>query len=154
MLIREAEADLLTMLADVGVASGPITSGDVGTIVEVFRRFAAVPADEAAPVDEDGDGVLAQFGTYTFRGIPEFDTDLTRQFVGQRKQDPPLWRLSCTIHWDLTPETAALAEGNLWSFGMSPDDFFTRSAALPGWAWALSGTATPRDLEIRFEEVC
>ena len=70
MLIREAEAGLLTMLADAGVAAGPIRSGDVGTIVEVFRRFAAIPADDAAPADEDGDGVLAQFGTYTFRGTP------------------------------------------------------------------------------------
>jgi hypothetical protein len=138
MLIREAETDLLTMLADVGVASGPITSGDVGTIVEVFRRFAAIPADE------HGDGVLAQFGTYTFRGSPEFDTDLTRQFIGRREQDPPLWQLSCTIHWDPTPETAALAQGNLWSFGMSLDDFFAQADALPGWVWALSGTATPR----------
>jgi hypothetical protein len=154
MLICEAEAALLSMLADAGVASGPIGSGDVGTIVEVFRRFAAIAADDAAPADEDEDGVLAQFGTYTFRGTPEFDTDLTRQFVGQRQQDPPLWQLSCTVHWDPTPETAALAEGNLWSFGMSLDDFFAQAAALPGWAWALSGPATARDLEICFEEVC
>ncbi|MEV6270916.1 hypothetical protein AB0L64_27385 [Kribbella sp. NPDC051936] len=154
MLIRDAEADLLTMLADGGVTSGPIRSGDVATVVEVFRRFAAIPADDAAPADEDGDGVLAQFGTYTFRDTPEFDTDLTRQFVGQLQEDPPLWQLSCTIHWDPTPETAALAQGNLWSFGVSLDDFFAQAAALPGWAWALGGRASPRDLEICFEEVC
>jgi len=154
MLIREAEAGLLTMLADAGVAAGPIRSGDVGTIVEVFRRFAAIPADDAAPADEDGDGVLAQFGTYTFRGTPEFDTGLTRQFVGQREQDPSLWQLSCTVHWDPTPETADLAPGNLWSFGMSLDDFFAQATALPGWALAFKGAATPRDVEISFEEVC
>ncbi|MFI6829190.1 hypothetical protein ACIBG5_18955 [Kribbella sp. NPDC050241] len=154
MLIRDAGAGLLTMMADAGVASRPITSGDVGTIVEVFRRFAAIPADDAAPAHEDGDGVLAQFGTYSFRGTPEFDTDLTRQFIGQQVQDPPIWQLSCTIHWDPTPETAALADGNVWSFGMTLDDFFAQAAALPGWAWALSGTATPQDLEISLEEIC
>ncbi|WP_202876017.1 hypothetical protein [Kribbella sp. VKM Ac-2566] len=47
MLIREAETDLLTILADAGVASGPITPGDVGTIGEVFRGFATIPADAA-----------------------------------------------------------------------------------------------------------
>lgn len=146
MLIREAEAGLLTTLAHAGVASGPIRPGDVGIIVEVSRRFAAIPADDAAPADEDGDGVIAHFGTYTFRGSPEFDTGLTRQFVGAGEQDPPLWQLSCTVHWAPTPETAALREGDLWSFGMSLDDFFTQAAALPGWAWPSVGRRRPETM--------
>lgn len=68
MLIAEAEASLVAMLAEAGVAPGAVTRGDVRSIVEIYRRFAGIVADDAAPVDEDGDAVLAQFGTHNFRG--------------------------------------------------------------------------------------
>lgn len=63
MLIRGAKVLLASMLDDGGVTPSAVTAADVRTIVEVFRRFAAIPADDAAPVEEDGDAVLAQFGT-------------------------------------------------------------------------------------------
>ena len=66
MLIREAGARVMSMLADGGVTPAAVTAADVFTVVEVYRRFAAIPADDAAPVEEDGDGVLAQFGRYDF----------------------------------------------------------------------------------------
>ena len=34
-----------------------------------------------------------------------------------------MWQLSCTLHWDTSPETGALASGDLWSFGMTHDAF-------------------------------
>ena len=43
MLIREAGARLVSMLADGGVTRGAVTAADVRTIVEIYRRFAANP---------------------------------------------------------------------------------------------------------------
>jgi hypothetical protein len=153
MLIREAGARLMSMLADGGVNPAAVTAADVFTIVEVYRRFAAIPADDAAPVEEDGDGVLAQFGTYDFRGAHEFLADLTRQFLEPGDEDTPMWQLSCTLHWDPSPETEALASGNLWSFGMILDEFFAEAVALPGWTWALGSSQAPRDLVITLEQI-
>lgn len=152
MLIAEAETRLLAMLASVGVAPGAVTADDVQGIVDVYRRFAAIRVDDAAPVEEDGDAVLAQFGTHDFRGVPEFSADLTRQMVAEGR-GPQMWQLSCTLSWDPNPATDALASGDLWSFGRTLDDFFAEVAALPGWAWALTGSQEPRDLTITFEEV-
>ncbi len=124
-----------------------------GAVVEAFRWFASITVDDSAPAHEDGDGVLAQFGTYDFRSVREFSADLTRQFQESGDQDAPLWQLGCTIYWDPTPENSALASGHLWSFGMDLDDFFAEAVTLPGWAWALSGSQAPRDLVITFDEV-
>jgi hypothetical protein len=153
MLIRESEARLASLLAEAGVTPGAVTVADVRAAVEAFRRFASIRVDDGAPAHEDGDGVLAQFGTYDFRGVREFSADLIRQFQESGNQDAPLWQLGCTICWDPTPESSALASGHLWSFGMSLDDFFAEAVTLPDWAWALSGSQEPRDLVITFDEV-
>ncbi|NIK55722.1 hypothetical protein [Kribbella shirazensis] len=153
MLIREGRGRLASMLADAGTTPGPATVDDVRTVVDVFRRFAAIPAEDAAPVEEDGDAVLAQFGTYDFRSTREFSADLTRQFLEAGDEDSPMWQLSCTFHWDPSPETERLAEGSLWSFGLTLDQFFAEAVALPGWAWALGSLKAPRDLAITLEEV-
>lgn len=152
MLIAETETRLLAMLASAGVTPGVVTTADVRGTLDVHRRFAAIPVDDAAPVEEDGDAVLAQFGTHDFRGVSEFSADLTRQMVAEGR-DAQMWQLSCTLYWDPNPATDALAFGKLWSFGMTPDDFFAEVAALPGWAWALAGSQAPRDLAITFAEV-
>jgi hypothetical protein len=153
MMIRESEARLASMLAEAGVTPGAVAVVDVRATVEAFRRFASITVDDSAPAHEDGDGVLAQFGTYDFCGVREFSADLTRQFQESGDQDAPLWQLGCTIYWDPTPENSALASGQLWSFGMDLDDFFAEAVTLPGWAWALSGSQAPRDLVITFDEV-
>jgi len=153
MLIRDARARLARMLADGGVPPGAMTGADARALVEIYRRFAAIPADDAAPASRDGDGTLAQFGTYGFRGALEFSAGFTRQFLGPGDEDPPMWQLNCTLYWDPSPETDALASGHLWSFGMTLTTFFAEAVTLPGWAWALSGSQPPQDLEVTLERV-
>jgi hypothetical protein len=153
MLIRDARARLIGMLADGGVTPGAATGADTRALVEVYRRFATIPADDAAPVDEDGDGILAQFGTYSFRGAREFSADFTRQFLSHGEEDAQMWQQSCTLYWDPSPETDALASGHLWSFGMALTAFFAEAVALPGWAWALDCAQTPRELVVTLERV-
>lgn len=91
------------MLADGGVIPGVATGADARALVEVYRRFASIPADDAAPVIRDGDGILAQFGTHGFRGAREFSADFTRQFLSHGEEDAPMWQLSCTLYWDPRP---------------------------------------------------
>jgi hypothetical protein len=130
-----------------------VTTADVRTTVEVFRRFAALSVDETAPPEADGDAVLAQFGTYDLRGQPEFSADLTRQFAKAGDEHAPMWQLGCTLHWTPSPATDVLASGHLWSFGKTLDEFFAEVPFLPGWEWALEGVQAPRDLAITLEEI-
>ncbi len=152
MLIRESKAQLEQMLA-VTWADERFAARNPSVLMKVFERFAAMPANDCAPVDEDGDGVLAQFGTYRVRGTPEFNVDLTRQFIATGDDDAPTWQLSCTFYWDTTPETVALGSGSLWSFDSRLEDFFRNAALLPGWGWALGTNEQPKSLEITLDQV-
>ncbi|XVV14871.1 hypothetical protein ACQP2X_11220 [Actinoplanes sp. CA-131856] len=149
MLISTARGILTSMLDDAGVRPGSASVGDVRTTLEVFRRFAEIPVEDAGQPDDDGDGIVAQYGTYDFRGRREFSAGLTRQLV----EEPSTWQLSCTFHWSPSAGTEALASGHVWSFGKTLDEFFTEAVALPGWAWATAGTRAPRDLEIVLDEI-
>lgn len=147
VLISETNSLLTSMLDHAGVRPGKAVAADVLTTVEVFRRFAAIPVDDAASPEDDGDGILAQYGTFGFDGVLEFWADLTRQFIEVDDEDV-MWQLRCTLHWTSTVETEALGSGVLWSFGMPLDDFFAEALALPGWAWALAGVQAPQHLTI------
>jgi hypothetical protein len=140
------------MLDDAGVRPGKAAAADVLTMVEVFLRFAAVPVDDAASPEDDGDGVLAQFGTFVFDGVREFSVDLTRQLIEAGDEDA-MWQLRCTLHWTPSVETEALGSGQLWSFGRPLNDFFAEAVTLPGWTWALAGARDPRDLTIELEQI-
>ena len=154
MLIRESGALLKVMLAAAGENLGAVGASDPPAIWQVFERFARIPVDDARPADEDGDGLLAQFGTFDFRGPQEFSTDLTRQFIERDDDDGAMWQLSCTLFWDPTPDTAALGRGELWSFEFATaDTFFARASALPGWSWALAGSRPPRAAEVALDRV-
>lgn len=150
MLIRQTAAVLVAMLDAAGVHPG---RADARTTVEVFRRFAALPVEDAAPAEEDGDGVLAQSGTSDLRGRPQFCADLTRQLIGAGAGHPPMWQLRCTLYWTPGAETGTLPSADLWSFGTPLDAFFTGAAALPGWEWALTGARAPRELAVTLWEV-
>lgn len=151
MLIREAKDRLEQMLAEIeaGERSGTLNPR---AVVKAFRSFTAIPVSDCAPIDEDGDGVLAQFGTYGFRGTQEFSVDFSRQFI-EAGDDGPIWQLSCTLYWDPTPDTTALGNGSLWSFDTSPEEFFRSAVLLPGWKWALGTSHRPNSLDITLDQV-
>ncbi|GIM94346.1 hypothetical protein [Paractinoplanes toevensis] len=153
MLIRETEVVLASVLDDAAMDSNAVAATDVRHVVEAFRRFAELPVEDARPPDEDGDGVLAQFGTYEFRGQREFSASLTRQLVERGGEDAPMWQLSCTLYWPTNTATENLASGHLWSFGKDIDRFFDEAVALPGWAWALGGTHAPGDVVIMLDQI-
>ncbi|WP_127502951.1 hypothetical protein [Actinoplanes solisilvae] len=49
--------------------------------------------------------------------------------------------------------TDGLASGHLWSFGKALDKFFGEAVALPGWAWALSGSQASQDVAIVLDQI-
>ncbi|MFI5916575.1 hypothetical protein [Dactylosporangium sp. NPDC051541] len=128
--ISEAESLLTSMLDHAGVRPGQAGGADVLATVEVFRRFAAVPVEDAASSDDDGDGVLAEFGTFDFYGTPEFLAGLARQFI-EADDEVVMWQLRCKFHRTPGAVTEALGSGNLWSCSMPLDDFFAEALPFP-----------------------
>jgi hypothetical protein len=86
-------------------------------MVEFYRDHRA----EHCRLEEDGDMLLYQWGTYGY-GQPEtFQVDLTRQFIqGVGGDDPEMSQLSLTVHCEPTAALRALGNGNQWCH--RPDD--------------------------------
>src|SRR5436305_13167675 len=74
--IRTTPTVLMWMLKDAGVDPNEMTTITIRATIDAFRRFAALPVEDAARTEEDGDAFLAQYGTYGFRGRREFSADL------------------------------------------------------------------------------
>jgi hypothetical protein len=70
---------------------------------------------EGCRLEEEGDMLLYQWGTYGF-GQPEtFQVDLTRQFMHMVGGDEPeMSQLSLTMHYEATQELRALGKGDQW----------------------------------------
>jgi hypothetical protein len=64
VLIRQTKTVLASMLDDAGLNSSAAATNKVRPVVETFRRFAALPVEDARPSEEDGDRVLDQSETY------------------------------------------------------------------------------------------
>jgi hypothetical protein len=130
------------MVRRAGVSLTDPAAGSVGQVLDVIRDFSNIPVAGIAPLDEDGDGVLAQFGTYAIDGPRRFEVDLTRQFT-KRGEDPQIWQLSCTLKWLPSPDTDAIGSGEFWSFGLDLEDFFREVARLDAFQWALTTERAP-----------
>jgi hypothetical protein len=143
MLIRETREIMVSMLNDAGVTLNMVTALDVRTTVEVLRRFAAIPVDGVAPAEEDGDGVLAQFGTSDFRGQREFWADLTRQFVEAGDEDAPMWQLSCTFRWVSPRRWPFRAGRGRWTGEKRPETSRSHSKRSERVSWAHPDARAP-----------
>ena len=119
----------------------------VGLLWQAFQEFARIEVEGILSADDDGDGLLVEYGTFDQFGpdgtvTKRFINSFQRQFmVDLGEDDAPIVQAGAVVQWEATDETKALGEGNLWSFGIDLDEFFAQAAALPGIAWGLGGDA-------------
>jgi hypothetical protein len=135
MLSDDALGRLRALLRDAGVNPDSPSADDVQRTWEVIRSFAAEPVEDAEPRDQDGDGILAQYGTYDWGDGEHFELDMTRQFIfaDEDGEYSHMAQLQCTFEFVPNDELRALGDDNLWSFDLTLDEFFERALALPGF---------------------
>lgn len=71
-------------------------------------------------IEDDGDMLLYQWGTYDWGEGRWFDLNITRQFIPEDDEDEGIFQLSASAKFSSTPELEALGSGNQWCG--SPDD--------------------------------
>jgi hypothetical protein len=149
----EAEDRLRTLLRGAGVDLDHPRHEDVGRTWDVMRTFFAEEVEDAAPREQDGDGLLAQYGVYTFTGEPLYELDITRQFSfnDEDGEYDHMAQLQCTFELEPTDELRAVADANLWSWDAS--DFFAEVLAMPGFRIVEELKLTPRRLVIEYSDV-
>jgi len=116
VIISEAQHHLLTWATERGL---DIVALDARKALDlVLDWYARERADDAEPVDEDGDGILIQWGTHAFTAPPTFQFDVTRQFITEAADEPDeneIWQLHLTLHYPAN-EATEFANGEVWHF--------------------------------------
>ncbi|WP_418961097.1 hypothetical protein [Streptomyces tritici] len=111
-----------------------------------FLRFGARPfdlpdSDPDSPDPSDVDGLLFQYGTYSFGGPPAFILDFTRQFAsvdGHGDHDHYV-QVHCELRYAPVPALTALGSFHSWFFPAP-------GAGLRAWADGLTARAAWRTI--------
>ena len=102
------------------------------------------PADDV-DVDEDGDMLLFQWGSYG-----SFQYNITRQLITQDEDDEDeIWQLSLTLHYPEDDDARGLGSGERWCY--SPDDLDEFVPFIEGaTATAFARSRSPERVELEF----
>lgn len=119
-----------------------------------MRVFATEPVEGSEPPEQEGDGLLAQYGTYDWGWGEHFELDMTRQLVFcDGDQYRGMVQLNCTFEFIPVDELRATGEESMWSFAMALDIFFEAALAMPGFAAVERMQPAPTRLRIEYGNV-
>jgi len=133
---------------------GSLDTIDASSAVQLMIDFyIGVRADDV-DLENGGDTLAFQWGTYDWGSGPSFQYDVTRQLISEGidadDADDAFWQLSLTLHYVPTAGTQAMGGGVHWCAGLDRVDEF-RKFIRDSAATALARHAAPRRVELRFE---
>jgi hypothetical protein len=107
---------------------------------------------DGCKLDNDGDMLLFQWGTYKFGGGPSFQFDITRQlYLGESAGgggDSAISQLSFTFHFTPSAQLDAVKEGNKWC--RKPDELISFESFITG-SDAYRAIATAKSTKVTLE---
>ncbi|MBA8816565.1 hypothetical protein FHX48_001638 [Microbacterium halimionae] len=115
--IADARATLVGVLAEDGISPEalPIRRA-FELMIEFFSKWEPLGVN----LDEDGDGLLFQWGTYDWDGAenPLFEVDITRQLITNEddEHDEEMHHLHWTFQYEPSDVTQGLGTGEAWFF--------------------------------------
>lgn len=121
----------------------------------MFQQFSAEPLEDCEPAEQDGDLVLAQFGTYDCGEEERFELDLTRQFsfVDASGEYDHMAQLNCTFVFEPTHELREVGSGSVWSGNKPMGEFFREALALPGFSLVHERRLAPIRLHLSYSDI-
>ncbi|WP_258055696.1 hypothetical protein [Streptomyces sp. Ru62] len=145
----------------VGLLEGELRAGrralaDLGTedVWWAFLRFGRRLFDVSEV--PDGDGLLFQYGTYSFDGSPTFTVDLTRQFeVSDADGDHDHYvQVHCEVRCGSGPALEALGSFDSWFFHGAGDDLEDWARELTELsAWTTVRMLAPTEIRVFQEQL-
>ncbi len=110
---------------------------------------------DGCELDEDGDMLLFQWGTYDFGDGRSFQFDLTRQLTvaePEEDDDSAMSQLSFTFHFTPSAQFDALKDGNRWC--STPDELEDFETFITGSdAHRAVATARPAKVTLEYGDV-
>jgi hypothetical protein len=134
-------------------SSTPISSLTPVQGIRLMLDFYRDVRVDGCELDEDGDTVLVQWGTYDFGEGRSFQFDLTRQFTAaelkDEDDDSAMSQLSFTFHFTPSAQFEALKDGNRWC--RTPDELKDFEAFITGSdAHRAVATAPPQKVTLEY----
>ena len=88
--------------------------------IRLMLEFYANERADGCAIDQDGDMLLYQWGTYDWGEGEFFEFNITRQFMDAAGEDDDIRQLSLTFKFEPTEALRKLADGNRWC--ATPDE--------------------------------
>ena len=108
----ESRAALETLLRRSGVRLDALRAPDA---LRFMAAFYGEERAEGCRLEEQGDMLLYQWGTYAFEPPETFQLDLTRQFMRDTGDDDmEMSQVSLTLHFEPAESLRALEAGDQW----------------------------------------
>ncbi|MFO0952841.1 MAG: hypothetical protein U0835_17165 [Isosphaeraceae bacterium] len=142
---RSAKTEFMKRLDDSGLSLDTLT---VVAGVEAMLAYYAEERADGCPIDEDGDMILFQWGTYDWGQGPAFEVSIVRQLIVPRSANQEPRQLDLRLRFE--PEAGAAA-GRASRWCESPDDLpaFRRFLAESPAIRAVGGLR-PMSVELRY----
>lgn len=121
--------------------------------IELMLRFYDEERVDRCPLDEDGDMLLFQWGTYDWGQGERFDINITRQLMtAEVAGDERVRQLSLTFHYPASPALEAVGDGDHWCDTPEGLDNF-RTDILTGPALKAVETLSSIEIDLTFDEM-
>jgi hypothetical protein len=106
------------------------TNRTIGGVLQVMLDFYESQRCDGCAIDQDGDMLLYQWGTFDWGNGEHFELDITRQFILEGEDEP--YQLHMTLRLDPTDDCRQVGNGNRWCVSPSAlrefRDFIQQSA--------------------------
>ncbi len=109
-------------------------------------------AIDAVPMDEDGDMLLFEWGTYDWGNGEHFSINLTRQLTLLKNEDTEIWQLSLTYSYPPTDKLRSVGSGDKWCERLDQLGSF-RSYVLGSSAMDGCSGQSSNSVEVLWEQV-
>jgi hypothetical protein len=84
------------------------------TGIDAMLAFYRDVRADGCDLEQSGDMLLYQWGTYDWGEGPHFEVDVTRQFVLSPGEDEDIWQLGLTFRFSPNDRFQALGSGDRW----------------------------------------
>jgi hypothetical protein len=110
----EAQTFFLNLLSENNFSVDTISPKDA---IRLMLNFYTNTRAEYCEIDQDGDMLLFEWGTYDWGDGEHFNYKITRQFIFPVQENPDyngIWQLSLSLKYQPSPELTAIGSGNQW----------------------------------------
>lgn len=119
--------------------------------LEAMLAFYRDVRAEGCDLEQNGDMLLYQWGTYDWGKGTHFEFDITRQLILEPGEDENIWQLSLTFRFTPDDDLRALDSGNKWCSSPAEAEAFAAFVRAHA-AYAAVGTRAGADVELRHEQ--